>query len=348
MSAGKAGKAAAGKAGARPPFVALSHGSALAAWRSGELGHDPAAFAPVKPGQTPTLHVTRAWAEDLARRFRLTLPLEASAWTPKARRNSALLRCHIHNPRLPYAYVRVGDELAVAAPELVLLQLAHELTVVELTLLASELFGWYFLDSGCEGGFVGRDRVLGRREVLLDLQKSASHVKGLRTLSYAVRYMVCDSRSPMETILALLLCLPAELGGYGLEKPVMNPRIDVLVEAEPGKAASWGSRYGDLAWEDAKLIVEYDSKANHDDYARDTSRANLLMANGWTVITALPGDVLDAKRCDQLAANIAAVLGKRPKSVPINYGALRQQLRADLFTASGTRCSENRNWQSSE
>ncbi|MFR1640804.1 MAG: hypothetical protein ACLSVD_17725 [Eggerthellaceae bacterium] len=38
----------------------------------------------------------------------------------------------------------------------------------------------------------------------------------------------------METMLAMMLCLPYGLGGYGLEKPLINHRVDV-----PSSSKGW-------------------------------------------------------------------------------------------------------------
>lgn len=326
----------------KQPFVVLSHESALAAWRSGQLGWDPGAYQPLDPWNAPGLRVNRAFARDLADRFGLQLPLHAAAWSEKDRRNSKLLRCHIHNSRLPYSYVRVDADLAVATPELALLQASRSVPAAELTLCMSEFFARYSLDPGSNKGFEERSGTLGEPDALQELAAVAVRMKGSCAFRFSVGHMVAESRSPMETILALLLSLPVNMGGYGLPKPLMNPPLNLVTQGSFECALKETVRYGDLVWPDGKLIMEYDSHAFHEDYARDTSRANLLMANGWSVITALPADVFDARRCDQLAANVASVLGRRPESVPIDYGKLRAGLRRDLFSVSGTKCDENR------
>ena len=153
----------------------------------------------------------------------------------------------------------------------------------------------------------------------------------------------------MEVILALLITLPLKMGGYGLKAPVLNPRLDVFdMHFFTDGGVTRDDRFGDLVWQEAKLIVEYDSKAEHDDPKRDVNRSNALVANGWKVITVYPEHVLNRAKCDQLAGEIAAALGEKRRSLPDGYRALQSRLREDIFTACGTHCEENRNWVASE
>lgn len=69
------------------------------------------------------------------------------------------------------------------------------------------------------------------------------------------------SGSPMETALALLLSLPVEMGGYGLERPTPNWQIPVdLMERT---LASQDEMFGDICWPKGKIAIEYDSWEQH-------------------------------------------------------------------------------------
>ena len=48
---------------------------------------------------------------------------------------------------------------------------------------------------------------------------SLGPMHGKKNASYALRYVANNSASPRETALAMLLCLPYRMGGYGIPMP---------------------------------------------------------------------------------------------------------------------------------
>ena len=326
--------------------VVVSHRTALALWR-GESLNDPS--KPPIRGSVDWVQLTAFRTGDavaVAERLRLPLPLHVLGSSEKNRRNGKRIRCHLWNERLPKSsFVDLGEGVLVSAPELVVFQLANSYSLLELVLLVSEFGGRYALSPTTAKGFWRRGYALASEELFRQVESRAFHMHGRRKLSMALDFAVWNSWSPMETILALLLSLPVELGGFALPKPVLNPKLSILVgDVFRAQTLKGAHRYGDLVWPEKKLIVEYDSAAEHQDYARDSARANALSANGWTVVTVLPADVFDANRFSQLASNVATILDAFPAYLPTGYAGLQMQLRSDLFTACGTRCRENRNW----
>ena len=131
----------------------------------------------------------------------------------------------------------------------------------------------------------------------------------------------------METSVALMLSMPVERGGYGLPKPQLNKTPERfgehVVEA-------------DLLWEDAKLVVEYDSKEFHaakgaDKIDADIMRANAMRAVGYTVLEVTPGIAMDPYRFDTLARQIAGLLSVELAPVDHTGVFLRSMLHAELF-----------------
>ena len=130
--------------------------------------------------------------------------------------------------------------------------------------------------------------------------QSASSKAG-RAMARAVRYAVDGSASPMETALALMLCLPKTAGGYGLPKPQMNRVLPL--DAETGRV-----RVADLFWPEAKVAVEYDSDAFHaekEKLRRDALRRNQLESQSVTVLTATAEHLSSLAALDELAGQIA-------------------------------------------
>lgn len=326
--------------------VVLSHQTALDLWRGEGLNAlaKPPARGSVDWDRLPVFRVGDAVA--VAERLQLPLPLHVLGANEKCRRNGKRIRCHLWNRRLPKcSFVDLGEGVLVSAPELVVFQVLSDCSLLELVLLVSEFGGRYALSPTAEKGFWKRGHALASEELFRQVESCAFHMHGRRKLSAALDYAVWNAWSPMETILALLLSLPAEMGGFALPKPVLNPKLPIQVgDVFRAQTLKGAHRYGDLVWPEKKLIVEYDSAAEHQDYARDSARANALSANGWTVVTVLPADVFDANRFSQLASHVATILDAFPAYLPTGYAGLQMQLRSDLFTACGTKCRENRNW----
>mgnify|MGYP007055184147 FL=1 len=54
-------------------------------------------------------------------------------------------------------------------------------------------------------------------ERLRAFTENVGPVHGRKKAARALQYVMGDSASPRETALAMLLCLPYRLGGYGIE-----------------------------------------------------------------------------------------------------------------------------------
>lgn len=87
--------------------------------------------------------------------------------------------------------------------------------------------------------------------------------------------------SPMETRLRLLLVLA------GLPEPTVNPSLEI---------AGLVRRF-DLAWDAARVVVEYDGRHHiqrQQQWAADLRRREQIEAAGWRVIVVIAGDVYGA------------------------------------------------------
>jgi hypothetical protein len=126
--------------------------------------------------------------------------------------------------------------------------------------------------------------------------------RGIATLRRALPLMRAECDSPRETRLRLMLVRG------GLPEPRVNP-----VVSAPGALPQ---RFGDLVYEQWRVIVEYDGhqhRLNRQQYASDIERLEQLAAEGWLVIRVLAEHLLDAAA---VVARVAAALetrGWRPK-----------------------------------
>ena len=284
----------------------------------------------------------------------LTAPVHLLVPDANAYSRGKLARFHVWKKELPVnAFLQVQDSVFVSTPEFVLAQMggcnfkapqvletfrpelraiqeaqaiidptaraayddpiswARKERVVRMACLASEFAGAYRLPVGDAATrfelppltscmqirqFVdGIDRLYGRNRVRL-----------------ALDFAFDRSASPMETALALMLAFPVEYGGYGLARPELN---------KPLPCKKWARLWDggdhitpDLLWEDAHLVLEYDSDEAHAGQgprkvASDATRANVLTAMGYTVLRATTGNVTSLLGIDRAARQVAAQLG---------------------------------------
>lgn len=215
----------------------------------------------------------------------------------------------------------IGSGVYVFAPAQCVLQVASIITrrvskevdsrfaVVVMAKVSCEMCGQYSLKA---------DDDIAKRPPLLTLGDLASvaismrHSHGASLLTAAIPWVVENTRSPKETDLCLLLCLPAELGGYGLPKPRSNVDLDVRNVRE-GFFARWPACNVDLYWGQARLVVEYDSREYHEDIGQtkveqDSARADALRDLGYTVVSIARNQLYSPPQFREKASEIAAAL----------------------------------------
>ena len=161
------------------------------------------------------------------------------------------------------ALVRVNPHLYFVSPELIVSQMAPSLSAIQLAKLIMELCGRYSL-SPAEGL---RNKTKYQLEPVTSLERikrysGLTKVRGgAKTLREALNYALEGSASPSETVLALMMSLPQELGGYGFVKPALNASLTVPDE-HIGRVS--GLKYSlDAFWQDAYTDLEYESVEFH-------------------------------------------------------------------------------------
>ena len=226
----------------------------------------------------------------------------------------------------------------MSTPEFCFLQMANRLSLARLIMLGYELCGTYVLVD--KGPAPRRDAPLTTVAKLRTFVEGASNARGRKKALRALRYVLDRSASPMESALAMLLCLPYGLGGYGLPEPRLNYRVDV----PPSFRAMADRKHCacDQCWPESKLAAEYDSELHHADPERresDARRRSTLITLGFTVVTVSKGQVMDSGAFNRLAHQLAKRLGKRLRYVDPGFTRAHLELRAELFEAIGIRAS---------
>ncbi|MDR2035386.1 MAG: hypothetical protein LBP91_01740 [Coriobacteriales bacterium] len=308
----------------------ISHQSALEFWRKPKakeaLGN--------KRVQIERLSAKPADAKGLSAHesLGLALPLHVLVGSDNARKVSRSLVSHISTREYPCgSFFQAADWLFMSSPELCFVQMASELSLIELIVLGYELCGGYRLDCAedSEQGFCSARPLTNAARLGSYIAKAVSH-KGRTNAGKALRHIADNSASPMETALALLLGLPCKLGGYGLPAPLLNYHVKLpdTIKKSLGK----NKLFGDLFWPDAKLDVEYDSDSCHtgsEQIKKDAVRRNALISLGITVITVSRMQINSTAELRTTAEQLSKQLGVRlrdPKEFSARHALLRQQL----------------------
>ena len=207
------------------------------------------------------------------------------------------------------SFMRISEDLLVASPELTFVQMCSRLSLAQCVAYGFELCGYYTLESSASDGFVASppltcvekirkylasfDRKPGRRGNRMP--------RGSRKARAALELLVDYAASPREAQLAMLLCMPQGLGGYGLPLPELNGMIEIE-----------GLRFCcDLVWRDACVVVEYQGEQHFagEVPTRDRRKRSALEAEGYFVLQVDHGVLRIREQMDLLAQSLAECLG---------------------------------------
>ncbi|OUO87615.1 hypothetical protein B5F40_13365 [Gordonibacter sp. An230] len=210
--------------------------------------------------------------------------------------------------------------------------MASQLTLVQLVLLAFELSGTYVFEE--HGPARRRESPLTSIKKLNEFVGAAENASGRAKALRALRYARDRSASPMESALAMMLCMPYSLGGYGVPYPLFNYHVDV----PPSMRGMVDRAYCecDLCWPESRLCVEYDSRLHHADAEKqeeDARRRNTLITLGLTVITVSRGQLMDGGAFNRLARQVAKQTGKRLRYRDPEFTRKHLALRGELWAA---------------
>lgn len=318
--------------------ILVGHASALEFWRT--VG--PRFLRDERARRLATGRARKALADGAKPRLAgegrrpagCSLPLDVLIADERVRTTNAQVKSCLWSVPLPDAsFVDAGEGLLVSAPEFAFLQMANRLSLAQLIQLGFELCGTYALVDPRTPA-VQREAPLTSVAKLRSFLEDAPPAHGCKKALRAVRFVQDGSASMMETLTAMLLCLPYRLGGYGLDRPLLNHRIDVPCSLR--RMASKSYCVCDLHWPEAKLAVEYDSGLWHDgsdDFVRDSKRRNTLIALGLTVVTMTAHQVLDGGELNKAAHLLAQITGKRLRYRDPDFTRAHLALRAELLQA---------------
>ena len=263
--------------------------------------------------------------------FRESLPIEVMVRDHACSVRSEKVVSRIRNHRFPKAsFYEISDGISVISPELLFVEMASRLGLIELLLLGYELAGSYELDPGSIDGFLKAVPLLSHR-ALDKVMRGLKGYNGLRRARAAARYVLEHSASPMETLVALTLSLPRRLGGLGVPKPSLNHRIEIMPGSCPGYDKS--AIVFDLFWESCALGLEYDSDAHHASIAKlhsDSKRRNAARSLGFDVLSMTSVEYANDACIIRMAEQVMRKHGRYMRRLDLLERSRMRKLRNDL------------------
>lgn len=208
--------------------------------------------------------------------------------------------------------------------------MASVMSLERLILLGFELCGTYA--SSGKSGFVPNSFALTTPAKIKRFVEGAPRCKGRSRALRAVGHVLPNSASPKESQLAMFLCLPYRLGGYGLQWPEMNRRIEL--DAATQFLLKKRFVVCDLYWSAAKLDLEYDSTEFHsakEKLVADARRRAALESKGIASINVTSSQIAQPDEIEALAKTVARMLGKQmrpPRDFPSRVHTLRAEINA--------------------
>lgn len=216
------------------------------------------------------------------------------------------------NPSQPLptgSFYDAGHEVRVPCPELVFARVAQSLELEELLMVGMQLCGTYCVNPSLGETEYGLEPLTSAGKIAGYL-KGLSNVRGRKHALQAACHIADGAASPREAALYLTLTLPSKLGGFELPRPVLNDPFFLDGDAQliSGKELA----LGDLCWQDAGLVVEYDSDLMHAHRRKqDIERRDGLESMGVHVITITTDQFDDFDRFSAQARAIRQALGLR-------------------------------------
>ena len=249
-------------------------------------------------------------------------PISLMASSSAGRHRNTLIKSYTREEKYPpFSFIEAGTyrfhsrredcTILVAGPELCFLQAAKKLTIYELVKLGFDLCAKYIYDKNAQYLQKNREPLTSVLKITEFLNQS-DRVRGIKNARKAIKYVLDNSNSPAETMLAMTGRLPLSMGGGSLGKCELNK--DVKLSPEGAKVLGAETCNCDEVWEEKKVIVEYDSNQTHldkDQHAWDKKKATALSLSGYKVFYVTAANIRNPYEMAKIFSAIRTALGKK-------------------------------------
>ena len=236
-------------------------------------------------------------------------------------------RIHINQFKIPKEGVKKEDNILVASPELLFLQLSSQISLHRLILLGLQLCSFPPGDS--------TKAITTKRKLQKFIAKTPRY-PGRQSAQRALKYIEDGSASLMESLVYMILNLPHTLGGYGLGGAVFN--YEVQLGREGARLLGQKRCFLDIFYRQEKVAIEYDSFTFHNNpkaQGRDAIRSEILHRLGFEIMHLRTIQLYNLKACDDFAINLGKRLRKRIRFRAKKYEVMRAHLRSLLPLMDG-------------
>lgn len=339
----------------------IGHISALEFWRSHSFDSSRISRASVHAARNKNPGFSLKNLLEECDKIGLSRPIDIVVPSLEDRRPSKNLRPHVWGKIPSSSFVKVTNGIYVSTPEFCFVQLARSLSAPKLISIGFELTGRYSIDPRFENGL--RTDMLARTTVskLKQYIERCGKTRGTGPARKAANYLIGNSASPMETNLAMLLCLPSSQGGFGLPKPELNMevkapdhrpygsltylsgrnkgsyRMNLPDQLEGARSPTRKFRL-DLYWPKHRFALEYDSDTFHANAQKlhaDSERRTALEGLGINVVSVTSRQVYNEAEFELLARTTAQHLGKRIRIERADFKERHRRLKAEILSENG-------------
>jgi hypothetical protein len=198
--------------------------------------------------------------------------LEVAVLDQLERLQSKGITCKVFSqPAMQRAFVSLGEGVQASSPELLFIEMAQVMPLMNLVLLGCELCGSFSRDPADphDGDVAYWVDPVTSVEKIRTFAKLCTHVRGITRAAKALSYVMDNAWSPTEALVAVMAALPLEYGGYGIDPVVLNKRVPV------SEKATRASRVPDMLFANGMVGLNYDGE-DHFDLGKVVSAAQRL------------------------------------------------------------------------
>ena len=278
------------------------------------------------PGKPPTAYT----AQRILRVIGYNSPIDVLISNPNGNHASRQVKTHVTALNYPEGsfvpIFKIGKtQVFATSPELTLLLISRSKPIDEIAYLGTLLCSNYRLNGNTSIGITqrGKGDCPPTNHARISLYTTENKdLPNATKLTKALPYILDNSKSPMESGIALTLALPVRHGGFNLGIPELNASVSLPQARNALGAAKRQTRYPDIMFAsgtngERRVGIDYDSAAVHariSSFGKDAERRNQIATFGsFTHLVMTPEQALEFNSFRRTADFARRALGLRPQ-----------------------------------